>query len=98
MAEEFRKDPAYAAATLDSILKDGDQGDLLIVLRQMTKAFGGVPKVAERAGLNRTQLYRTLSERGNPEVRSLMAVLETMGLRLAIRPARRVAERRTRVR
>jgi probable addiction module antidote protein len=98
MAEEFRKDPAYAAALLDNILADGDQGELLIVLRQMTKAFGGVPKVAERAGLNRTQLYRTLSAEGNPEVRSLMAVLGTMGLRLAIRPARKNAERRTRAR
>jgi probable addiction module antidote protein len=98
MAEEFHKDPAYAAAMLDSILEDGDQGELLIALRQMTKAFGGLPKVAERAGLNRTQLYRTLSEQGNPEVRSLMAVLGTMGLRLAVRPARRTAERRARAR
>ena len=98
MAEEFRRDPAYAAALLDKILEDGDQGELLIVLRQMTKAFGGVPKVAERAGLNRTQLHRTLSAQGNPEVRSLMAVLETMGLRLGIRPVKKTAERRARVR
>ncbi len=98
MAEEFSRDPAYAAALLDNILEDGDQGELLIVLRHMTKAFGGVPKVAERAGLNRTQLYQTLSGQGNPEVRSLMAVLETMGLRLAIRPARKTAERRARAR
>jgi probable addiction module antidote protein len=61
---------------------------LLIALRQMTAAFGGVPAIAERAGLNRTQLYRTLSENGNPEVRSLMAVLKPLGLRLAVRPAR----------
>lgn len=93
MSEVFRKDPGYAAAFLDSILEDGDQGELLIALRQMTAAFGGVPAIAERAGLNRTQLYRTLSDRGNPEVRSLMAVLKSMGLRLAVRPAR-AAERR----
>jgi probable addiction module antidote protein len=98
IAEEFRRDPAYAAALLDNILEDGDQGELLIVLRQMTKAFGGVPKVAERAGLNRTQLYRTLSAQGNPEVRSLVAVLDAMGLRLAIRPVRKTAERRARAR
>jgi probable addiction module antidote protein len=93
MAEIFRKDPAYAASFLDNILADDDPGELLIALRQMTRAFGGVPKVAERAQLNRTQLYRTLSAQGNPEVRSLMAVLKTMGLRLAVQPARSARRR-----
>jgi DNA-binding phage protein len=40
MAEAFRKDPAYAVELLHSILEDGDQGELLIALRQMTKAAG----------------------------------------------------------
>ena len=98
MAEVFHKDPAYAADFLDSILADGSQGELLIALRQMTKAFGGVPRIAERAKLNRTQLYRTLSKQGNPEVRSLVAVLKTMGMRLSVRtiakPARRAVRKR----
>lgn len=84
MAAVFREDPAYAVELLNSILEDGDQGELLIALRQMTKAFGGIPKVAERAHLNRTQLYRTLSEGGNPEFRSLSAILKAMGLRLSV--------------
>ena len=42
-------------------------------------------KVAETANLNPTQLYRTLSEQGNPELRSLQAILAAMGLRLAVR-------------
>ncbi len=50
------------------------------------KAFGGVPAVAKSAELNPTQLYRTLSEKGNPELRSLSALLRTMGLRLAVQP------------
>ena len=59
---------------------------MLVTLRQMTKAFGGMPAVAKAAELNATQLYRTLSQKGNPEVRSLNAVLRTMGLRLAVQP------------
>lgn len=86
MAELFRDDPVAAAATLDAIFADGDQGELLATLRQMTKAFGGVPAIAKAAELNPTQLYRTLSEKGNPELRSLNAVLHSMGLRLAIQP------------
>ncbi|MCY1668189.1 helix-turn-helix domain-containing transcriptional regulator [Rhizobium sp. SL86] len=86
MEEIFRKDPDLAAATLDAILAEGDQGELLVTLRQMTKAFGGVPAVARSAELNPTQLYRTLSESGNPELRSLSALLRSMGLRLSVRP------------
>jgi probable addiction module antidote protein len=84
MAKRFQDDPAYALELLNSILEDGEQGELLIALRQMTKAFGGVQAVAEKANLNATQLYRTLSEQGNPELRSLSAVLRAMGMRLAV--------------
>lgn len=86
MVALFRDDPATAAATLDAILVDGDQGELLVTLRQMAKAFGGVGAVAKAAELNPTQLYRTLSENGNPELRNLNAILHAMGMRLAIEP------------
>ena len=88
MAEEFKQDPAYALELLNEILEDGEQGELLIALRQMAKAFGGVQSVAEKANLNPTQLYRTLSEEGNPELRSLSAILKAMGLRLAVERVR----------
>jgi probable addiction module antidote protein len=84
MAELFQEDPAYALELLNSILEDGEQGELLIALRQMTKAFGGVQSVADKANLNPTQLYRTLSQEGNPALSSLAAILKAMGLRLAV--------------
>ena len=88
MAELFREDPDYAQEFLNGILEDGEQGELLIALRQMTKAFGGMQSVAEKANLNPTQLYRTLSEEGNPELRSLTAILKAMGLRLSVERVR----------
>jgi probable addiction module antidote protein len=88
MAEDFKQDPAYTLELLNEILEDGEQGELLIALRQMAKAFGGVQSVAEKANLNPTQLYRTLSEEGNPELRSLSAILKAMGLRLAVERVR----------
>ncbi|EGP44356.1 DNA-binding protein [Achromobacter insuavis] len=86
MVEVYRSDPALALATLNEILADGDQGELLVVLRQMTQAFGGMQAVAEQARLNPTQLYRTLSPKGNPSLASLLAILRAMGLRLAVMP------------
>jgi probable addiction module antidote protein len=86
MAELYRDDPAFAALLLSSILEDGDQSELLVVLRQMAKAFGGVQAVAEQAHLNPTQLYRTLSPEGNPALSSLAAILKAMGMRLSVQP------------
>jgi DNA-binding phage protein len=45
-----------------------------------------VQAVAEQARLNPTQLYRTLSPKGNPALSSLAAILKAMGLRLAVQP------------
>jgi len=92
MAEAFRKDPAYAVELLNSILEYGDQGELVIALRQMTKTVGGASKVAEQAHLNGTHIYRTLSAKGNPELRSLSAIIKTMGLRLAVQPICRIPD------
>jgi probable addiction module antidote protein len=87
MAEIFREDPAYAMALLNDVLEDEDAmpGELLIVLRQMAKAFGGVQSVAEKAELNPTQIYRTLSADGNPSLNSFTAILKAMGMRLAVK-------------
>jgi probable addiction module antidote protein len=85
MAEYYQQHPDHAVELLNSILEDGEPGELLVALRQMTKAFGGVQAVAEKAELNPTQLYRTLSAEGNPALSSLTAILKAMGLQLAVR-------------
>ncbi|GHU12223.1 hypothetical protein FACS1894185_6530 [Betaproteobacteria bacterium] len=84
MAELYRDDPTLAAAVLDEILADGDQAELLVMLRQLALASGGIHVAAQRSGLNRTQLYKMLSEKGNPALSSLAAVLRGMGMRLSV--------------
>lgn len=83
MAERYRKDPELAVETLDAILEDGDQGELLVTLKQIAMAKG-VAKIAEETDINRTALYRSLSEAGNPSLNNLIAILKAMGLRLSI--------------
>ena len=87
--ESFRKDPAFAADYLNSILEDGDQEELMLALRRLAKAFGGVQKLAEDAELNANTVYRTLSSQGNPELKSLRAVLRAMGMQITVRPLRK---------
>ena len=92
----FRDDPEFAAEYLNAILENGDQRELMLALRRMAKAFGGVSKLADTTELNATSLYRTLSPRGNPELRSLRALLKAMGMRLAVQPVHARGARRLR--
>ena len=87
--ESFPKNPAFAAEYLNAVLEDGDQQELMLALRRMSQAFGGVQKLAEEAKLNANTLYRTLSPKGNPELKSLRSVLRAMGMQLTVRPIRK---------
>src|SRR5688572_14348107 len=88
--ERFRRDPELAATYLDAILEDGDERELLHALQQLAKAFGGVSEIADRTKLNAKSLYRTLSPKGNPEMKTLVAILKAMGMRLSVRPIEKV--------
>ncbi len=78
------EDPAEAAEYLNAALEEGDTETILLALRNVADAHGGVAKVAEEAGLNREHLYRMLSRQGNPELSSLTALLGALELRLAV--------------
>lgn len=80
------KDPAHAAAYLEAVIEDGDQGAIMSALRQVAQAQGGIAHVARRAKLTREATYKMLSKTGNPELRSLKALLAATGLRIAVRP------------
>jgi DNA-binding phage protein len=58
----------------------------MVALRRVAEAFGGISKLASKTKLNATTLYRTLSPKGNPELKSMNSMLKAMGLRLAVRP------------
>ena len=83
---EQLKDPAEAAAYLEAVIEDGDQGALMVALRHVALAQGGIAEIARKAKLTREATYKMLSRGGNPELRSLKAVLKATGLRIAVRP------------
>lgn len=83
---EQLKDPAEAAAYLEAAIDEGHQGALMVALRHVAQAQGGIALIARKAGLTREAAYRMLSRSGNPELRSLKALLAATGLRLAVKP------------
>jgi probable addiction module antidote protein len=87
MVELLREDATFAdeylAASLDAIDESGGREALLMALRQVAQAQG-MDAVAERAGMQRESLYRALSPKGNPTLKTLLAILSGAGLRLAV--------------
>ena len=81
---EALRDPEEAAEYLNAALEEGDKELFLLALRNVADARGGLSKLAEATDLNRENLYRMLSERGNPEFYSLNALLHALGFRLAV--------------
>ena len=81
---ESLKDPCEAAAYVNAAIEEGDRAALLLALRNVAEANGGMAAVAEKANLSRESLYRMLSKKGNPEIKSLITLLHTMGLRMSV--------------
>ncbi len=73
-------DPEYAAGYLSACAEEG-QDVLLLGLRNVAEALGGVGQIAEDTELNRESLYRMLSEDGNPRLSSLYSVLHAFGIK-----------------
>lgn len=86
VAEMLRTDPEFRAAMTNEIMAEGDFGDLLIFLRQVALAEGGMKVIAERSGLNETALYRTMSAEGNPSIKTFAKLLESLNLRIIVAP------------
>ena len=83
---ELLKDAEFAAGYINAAIEENDRDALLMALRRVAQAQGGMPAVADRANVKRENLYRMLSQRGNPALSSLFSILHGMGLKLAVLP------------
>jgi probable addiction module antidote protein len=85
------KEPALQAAYLNAALREGDRKALLKALRNVAEASGGMSRLAEKTKLSRENLYRTLSEKGNPELSTLELILRAFGLIMRVEQLRKHA-------
>jgi probable addiction module antidote protein len=75
------------AAYIEAMLDDGAPRAVPIAFRTVADALGGIAALADKTGLSRETLYRTLSEKGNPRLDTLSAILAAFGLRLSVQPS-----------
>jgi len=81
----------YLKAAMESLDNPDERAAGLLALRTVVEAYGGFGMVAAEAGISRESLYRALSPKGNPTLKTLVAVLNTVGLRLSVEPGHHAA-------
>ena len=82
------KDPKEAAEYLNACMSDSEEV-FLLALRDVVEASGGMANLARKTSLNRENLYRSLSKKGNPKLSSLASILDAVGIKLFFAPTKK---------
>lgn len=84
MVQRLQDHPEEISGYLDACLRE-DERTFLTGLKTVVEArYGGAQGMARATGLHRVSIQNMLTERGNPRLHSLEAILKALGLRLSV--------------
>lgn len=89
-AAKYLETEADQAEYLTDALAGGDPAAFAHAVGVVARARG-MSMVARTAGVQRANLYRALSKDGHPEMATIVKVVQSLGLRLAVLPAEQAA-------
>ena len=84
MADLYRENPDLAIATLNEAIKEGDSETFMTILGHIVKSTSSVATLARQTSLNENTLHRTLSSHGNPTLKTLLNIFESLNLQLTV--------------
>lgn len=84
-AEDLGSEEGVAAFMADAF-ESGDAGYVAHALGVVARAKG-MSQIAKETGLSREQLYRSFSEKGNPTLKTTLAVMKALGIELTAKAA-----------
>lgn len=83
---EFLTTDENIAAYLEAALEDGEPHVVAMALGNIARAKG-MTSVARDAGITREALYKSLSDKGDPKLSTLLSVMKALGLQFTVVPA-----------
>lgn len=81
----------FLQVAFEEFQKDGDVEAVLLSLRHVAEAQGGIGRLSRKTHLNRESLYKTLSKKGNPKLQTVSVLLKGLGFQLSVRPLQKKA-------
>lgn len=83
-AARYLKNEKMMAAYLATILEDGSTEEFIQALNTVARAKG-MTELAEKTGIGRESLYKTLSSE-KPRFDSIMKIINALGLNVSVTP------------
>ncbi|MDM8524387.1 putative addiction module antidote protein [Desulfococcaceae bacterium HSG8] len=80
---EHLNTPEEIRGFLQEVAATGDESDFIHALNTAAKAEG-MTEVAEKAGISRATLYRSLAENANPKFSTISKVTKALGCKLTV--------------
>ena len=80
------QNPNIASEYLTEILHSNNLSAMLVALKDVIDANGGVAKIADDSNLTKHSMYKMLSEKGNPYFASIVSVSEALGMDIKFIP------------
>jgi probable addiction module antidote protein len=85
------RDSEAIAEYMAAAFETGDPSYVSHALGVVARAKG-MSEIARASGLSREHLYRSFSENGNPTLKSILAVMDTLGVQLSATAAEKATE------
>ena len=84
LLDEYLQDKEFAAEFLSQSLKEEDFSTFLLSLKDVIRVHGSITSVAEQAHISRSTIYKLFSEKANPEIKTILSLLHTIGYDLRV--------------
>lgn len=86
LLDDALRNPQDAADFLTQVLAEEDIGVFLISLKDIIRVHGNLALIAQKAKISRGTLYNMFSKQANPELKTVLAVLDSLGYDLKVTP------------
>ncbi|OIO45604.1 transcriptional regulator [bacterium (Candidatus Gribaldobacteria) CG10_big_fil_rev_8_21_14_0_10_37_21] len=77
----------YLETAFEEYQKDGDTKPLLLAMRDVAEAQGGIGKLAKKTSINRQHLYDVLANKHNPKLDNWLNILSALGFKIKLERA-----------
>jgi probable addiction module antidote protein len=88
LIEHLQEDPElaqmYLEAAFESYEQDEDTDALLLAMRHVAEAKGGIGKLAKKTKISREHLYDILSSKHKPELDNWLSIISGLGFRVRL--------------
>lgn len=84
LLDEYLKDEEFAADFLSKALEEEDFATFLLSLKDVVRVHGSITSIAEKSKVSRSTIYKLFSEKSNPELKTILSLLHTIGYDLRV--------------